>query len=350
MRYIGSKTRLLDFIKNVIESEQVKSNFKYETFSDIFGGTGAVGKWAKSEGYKVIGNDLLYFSYILQSLNISFNEYPEFLGISFIKSKDNKDRTLELIDYLNNLKPKVGFITNNYSEYKSERKYFSIENAQLIDAIRIEIENLFNINKITKNEYIFLIGLLIEAIPFISNISGVFGAYLKKWDNRALKKLKLVLPTIIKTNKEHIIYNMNANNLVKEIQTDILYLDPPYNSRQYLSNYHLLETVALYDNPNIFGVSGVRNDQNKKSEFCSKVKALSSFNDLIENSNAKLILLSYNSEGLMSEEDIISVLSKKGKVEIYKLEYRRFQSDNVTNRKIEKNKVDEIIFACQVIK
>lgn len=348
MRYIGSKTRLLDFIKNVIESETAKTTYEYETFSDVFGGTGAVGKWAKSEGYTVIGNDLLYFSYVLQSLNIAFNEYPKFSGLTFLKSDTNKERTVELINYLNGLNPVIGFITENYSEHESERKYFSIDNAKLIDAIRSKIEEFHVEKNITNNEYIFLIGMLIEAIPFISNTSGVYGAYLKKWDNRALKKLNLILPPILETSKTHIIYNKNANDLVAEISSDILYLDPPYNARQYLSNYHLLETVALYDKPSIFGVSGVRNDQNKKSDFCSKVKALNSFKDLINNSNAKLILLSYNSEGLMSEDDIISVLSTKGDVEVYRLEYRRFQSDNTTNRNIEKNKVDEIIFACLV--
>lgn len=348
MRYIGSKKRLLNFIEEVINKYKIEKN----VFADVFGGTGAVGIWAKNYGYKVISNDLLYFSYLIQSLNIKYNSYPLFNGLNFLSSKEPKDRVTELINFLNDKeKKKVGFITKNYSPYKNgDRKYFSEENAKRIDFIREEIEDWYVNKKIILEEYNFLLAILVESVPFISNISGVYGAYLKNWDKRALKDIELKVPEIKSNNKNNEIYNVDANELIKSIESDVLYLDPPYNARQYVSNYHLLETIALGDNPEIKGKTGLRsNDFDKKSKYCSKREVLKAFENLVMNCKTKLIVLSYNSEGLMTEEEIVSILSKRGLVEVHKLEYRRFQSDSVKeNRKILTNTVDEIIFTCLI--
>ena len=132
---------------------------------------------------------------------------------------------------------------------------------------------------------------------------------------------------IVTSNKKHKVYNEDANKLIENIETDILYLDPPYNRRQYSDNYHMLETIAKYDNPQIKGKTGLRNDR-IKSLYCNKNYVYNVFEDLINKANAKYIFLSYNNEGLLSLEDIEKIMSKKGKYGLFIKEYDRFIADS----------------------
>ena len=125
---------------------------------------------------------------------------------------------------------------------------------------------------IDENEYYYLLASLIEGIPFVSNITGTYGAYLKDWDKRAFKKFEMIRLNVIDNAYINECYNINSNDLISKISGDILYLDPPYNERQYLPNYHLLETIAKYDNPKINGKTGIREYTNQKSNYCIKRK------------------------------------------------------------------------------
>ena len=317
MRYIGSKKLLLWEIERVID-ENVKDA---EVFCDIFSGTACVGNYFKKK-YKIISNDLLYFSYCIQKAIIETNSMPEFKRVGF-----------NPIEYFNNLPEKElldlpqekRFCTNNYSPL-GNRMYLSEKNGVKIDFIRNKIEEWRGKSLINESEYFYLITVLIEAIPFISNISGTYGAYNKFWDKRSLNDLILKEPEIFNNEKENKAFNENSNDLIKKIEGDILYVDPPYNKRQYSSNYHLLETVAKYDNPTLKGVTGLR-ENDKKSDYCKKNSVLKSFEDLISNAQFKHILVSYSTEGLMGVNDIEGVLRKYGKdYKMYEIEYRRFKS------------------------
>jgi adenine-specific DNA-methyltransferase len=132
---------------------------------------------------------------------------------------------------------------------------------------------------------------------------------------------------------------------VNQVSCDILYIDPPYNQRQYCTNYHVLETIARYDNPNLYGVTGLREYEDQKSDFCYKAKALEAFEDLIQHTEARHIFLSYNSEGIMPEDEIIKVMEKYGTVELKKQEYRRFRADiDRENRNYKSDEVIEYLF------
>lgn len=350
MRYIGAKGNLLPFIEEVLIENEI-----YEgTFVDLFSGTGVVGKYFKSEGYKVISNDHLFFSYILQFVLIEMDEYPKFNNLKFIESHEPYKRCEEVIKYLNNLEGKQGFFFNNYSPDSEEnRMYFSKENAVKIDAIRIKIEDWFNKDLIKRNEYYYLIYSLIDAIPYVSNTTGVYGAYLKKWDPRAKKEMKLETPRITEGAKDCRSYNLDANKLIEKVNGDIFYLDPPYNSRQYASNYHILETAAKWDNPDIYGKTGLRPYDHKKSDFCYKRKAIHAFEKIIDNIDSGYVLLSYNVEGIMGKEEIIKVLENKaynGKVKIYDENYRRYRSDSDLERNYKNSDdiVKENIYFCEI--
>ena len=126
---------------------------------------------------------------------------------------------------------------------------------------------------------------------------------------------------------------MDGVQLVGKISGDILYIDPPYNSRQYLPNYHVLETAAKYDFPEVRGMTGQRPYENQKSDFCTKGKVKEAFSNLIKNANFKHIILSYNTDGLMSLDDIECVMKQFGKPEtfqVYRIPYRRYKSRKLT--------------------
>lgn len=324
MRFIGNKTNLLNDIAQVIKEN---CDGTEKVFCDIFSGTASVARFFKNR-YKIISNDLLYFSYVLQKGTIENNEIPSF------KKLEDRLNIHDVFDYLENIDIKQEkfnkFIYENYSPNKKcERMYLTSENALRIDFIRNKIEEWRNKELINKNEYYYLLAALIEGVPFVSNITGTYGAYLKQWDKRAFKKFEMIRLNVIDNNVKNKCYNKNSNDLIQEISGDILYLDPPYNERQYLPNYHLLETIARYDNPEIKGKTGIRVYNSEKSNYCIKNKVYSEMEKLIKNAKFKHIIVSYNQDGLLSKNDIETILKKYGNKETYKLyeiPYKQYQN------------------------
>lgn len=339
MRYIGSKINLLNEIDDVIKS---KINDESEIFCDIFSGTGTVGAYFKKR-YSIKSNDTLYFSHIIQKAKIELNHIPKF-------NKLKKKGIPDPLDYLENEDYEIQdnyFITINYSPYKeNKRMYFTVSNAGRIDFIRQTIEEWKNRKLINKDEYIYLLAVLIESIPFVSNISGTYGAYLKHWDKRALNPIKLNTIDITNNSKQNQSYNEDSNKVISRLKGDILYIDPPYNGRQYITNYHVLETIARYDNPNIYGITGLRPYDNEKSQYCVKKDVETAFNNLIKKAKFKHIIVSYSSDGLLDEETIKKIMTKHGIAETYELKkipYRKYKSKH----KQESNHLYECLFYIQ---
>lgn len=318
MRYLGSKNLMTNRILEVIETNTDNAI----SVTDIFSGTGVVAKTLKSHGFSVIANDLLYFSYALNKGLLETN-------------KPLSKKMHELIEHLNNLPTDCNsldhskaFIYNNYSPHDGcNRMYFQNSNALKIDAIRHEIEKLRP--ELQENEYFYLLACLINAVPYVANITGTYAAYLKYWDKRTYNPLKLDEEPIIASKLQHHCYNMDAFELAKIVISDIVYLDPPYNQRQYLPNYHILETIAKYDYPEIKGVTGIRTDPHKQSVFCKKAIAADSFKKLLDQLNCKYILISYNNEGIISTEQLTEIVCSIGIPKTFKLfeyDYRRYKS------------------------
>ncbi|QQS31521.1 MAG: DNA adenine methylase [Sphingobacteriales bacterium] len=333
MRYIGNKENLLDTIHQVMQSKNIKGN----SFFDFFSGTANVGKFFKKLNYQIYSSDLLYFSYVLQRAYIANNEELHFEKVlqklNFQSTSLFASPLHIVVEYLNQIEPKIGFVSQNYTPSETQhldipRMYYSDENGKIIDAIRQQIEDWKTESLIHENEYFVLLACLIETVPFYANISGVYAAFQKKWDARAIKKMILRAIEFVVNNKENFVFNKNSVELLNEVEADIFYLDPPYNQRQYAPNYHLLETIAKYDNPEIKGVAGLRNYDNEKSKFCNAVTALRELSVIAEKGKFKTMILSYNNEGIMPQEQIISTLQKHGKVELVEFDYTRFKSNN----------------------
>lgn len=313
MNYIGSKLSLIDFLVNSIEQVSGKES---GVFADLFAGTGIVGSTFRENGFEVIANDIQHYSYVLNKHLISNSETVD----------------ASIVNYLNGLDGEEGFVFNNYCNGSGcGRNYFTDENGKKCDAIRIEINRLYKQNEISKNQYYYLLASLINSIDKYANTASVYGAFLKHIKKSAAKTFELELLPII-DGKNGIVYNEDINNLITRISGDILYLDPPYNARQYCANYHVLETISRYDNPVLNGKTGLREYNGQKSNYCSKRTVESSFSDLIVKADFKYIFLSYNNEGLMSLDTIRDIMGKYGKYEVFTQEYHRFRADKKENR------------------
>jgi adenine-specific DNA-methyltransferase len=325
-RYLGNKNSLLEFINEIIENKVGE----FSSFCDVFAGTGTVGSYFNSKNVKIISNDLLYHNYISSS---------SFLG----EENFDREKIENIINDLNDLRPHR---ENYFSEHFGDR-YFSKEVALKIGAIREEIRNLYQENQIYTKEKQILITSLIYSMDRIANTVGHYDAYIKKPIRE--QKLNLeILEVNLEKNRGNKVYNCNANRLIRDIECDILYLDPPYNSRQYSDAYHLLENLAYWEKPEVFGVAKKFDRSKIKSDY-NKTNATEVFRDLIENAKAKYILLSYNNMGnkgnsrsnaRIEDKDIAEILGNRGKVEIFEKEFKEYN----TGKKKRENNIERIFF------
>lgn len=323
MRYIGNKNKILSYIDQLIIDKNInKENY---TFCDAFSGTATVGNYFKNR-FKIIANDNLYTSYVMSCARLNTPDLKfEKLGKNPFEIFNDESNKLE------------GFIYRNFSLGGSDRQYFSEENAARIDYIRTKIEKWYSEDKLTTNEYYYLIACLIESVSKVANVAGVYGSFLKIWDPRAIKPMKFIPVEQLNDVSlfENEIYNKNIEELINDISGDILYLDPPYTKNQYSVQYHLLETIALYDEPELKGKTGARDTSSKTSKFSKPGEAHIEFEKIIAKANFKYIILSYSSDGIMSKEYIESVMKRYGKPETF--EFRKFTYKQYLNSKAEKD-------------
>ncbi len=320
MDYIGSKEKLNDWIFDIITNDTDISNL---VFMDACAGSGAISKYAAALGFnKIISNDILELSRHIIRGSVSFPQ-------------SQQEEANELIIKMNKLQGRAGFFYKNYSE-DAGRLYFSNENAKKIDACRVFIDNNVDMSKTYLKSYLLL--CLLEAMSAVSNTAGVQAAFLKKLKDRAQKPLIIKIqqslhkPGLIKTYNKDILALLKKTSFRDGYREDILYIDPPYNERQYGPNYHLYETLIKYDSPKISGKTGLRKWQDEsRSDFCSKKTCLNFTSQIIENTTANKIYISYNSDGLISLKEFKEILHNY-EVHIHSKSYRRFKSDSSNNR------------------
>lgn len=334
MRYIGNKENVVETIYQIMQQRGIVG----QSFFDVFSGTSSVAKFFKRLNYQIFSCDLMYYSYVLQHAYVANNALPKFERL--LPHIDVTEQGLfssplqNVLAYLNSLPEKQGFIYQHYTPEGSlylakPRMYYTGQNGAFIDKVRMQIQVWYEQDWISESEFFILCAALIETVPFYANISGVYAAFHKKWDNRALKPMYLREPKIIVNQHENYCFQADACDILPQIQSDIFYLDPPYNQRQYAPNYHLLETIARYDNPEIKGVSGMRDYSQQKSRFCNVQTALEDLEYIAKNGKYRYLLLSYNSEGIMPQNAILEVLKPYGAmVEMVGFEYLRFKSNN----------------------
>lgn len=334
MRYIGNKTKLLDKLESLLVKKGLTK--KGMIFCDLFAGTCTVGDYFKDR-YEIIANDTLYTSYVISNAKLKYRN-TFFQNLEF-----------DPFDYFNNIDSSnytTGFCYNNFAPTVSGRQYFSDENAKLIDLIRNTIDEWFDTKKIDENEKYYLIGSLLESVSKVSNVAGVYSAYLKIWDPRAIKKMEFIPIETSSSISKYLneVYIEDVNDLIPKIKGDILYLDPPYTPTQYISQYHVLETIAKNDNPETHGVGAHRDNGNQISTWCKKGLVHEEFEKLIANAQFKHIIFSYSDAGIMSKEYIEKVLkryAKDGTYEFKEISFVKYKSTRAVAREIKENTVNK---------
>ena len=278
MDFMGSKKRLVTEIQKHIIGTNIL---------DACCGSGAVTQYLSNNGKKVTSSDLLYFPGVIIRGSIGLSE-------------EQKEIASQFIDYANTLKGKEGFFYINYSNI---RTYFLPENAAWLDHYREEVEN---ISDPKVKDYLLYCGL--ESMSLVQNVCGMQACFLKHFKRAAKIKIYARLEPIYKGFAEF--KRQNAIEVVQESNFDTVYLDPPYNERQYGKTYHLYETYIRNDSPEIFGTTGQRKKLDEPSEFCQIYKFEKAFTDFINACKGRVII-SYNSEGNMKKERFVELFSPK---------------------------------------
>lgn len=323
MRYLGNKTKLLDFVDNVFDKYHIEG----QDFVDLFSGSCSVGDHYKNR-FTVIANDYMYFAKVIASAKLLNEAEPGFE--KFVMTYECTP-----FEYLNSMTyapRETSFVYKNYSPIGG-RMYFSEDNACRIDGARLDIERFYKDSIITESEYFFLLASLLESVLRVSNTSGTYQAFFKFWETRATKPL--IISPLELSNCDHVssdnkAYCEDANVLARSISGDIVYLDPPYTITQYANSYHVLETIARYDNPVLFGKTGRRKSR-VLSNYSNKSKAIIEFEDLFRQLDFRHVLVSYSNQSIVPLDELVELASKfalNHVVHVETFKYREYSTNN----------------------
>ncbi len=329
MRYLGNKSKILSQIEKLLVEKNLL--VKGYIFCDAFAGTATVSDYFQNI-FKIIANDSLGASYYTTRGKLI--KIPTFSTLGF--DPFNYFNNTNTDDYIS------GFCYNNFAPKKSGRMYFSDENAKIIDFIRDTIDVWYEKNKINEDEKSYLIASLLESLSKVSNVAGVYSAFLRKWDPRAIKKMVYIPVERINYDSDYNneYYCEDTNEFITKVSGDILYLDPPYTPTQYISQYHVLETIARNDHPITHGVGAHRDNGKQISKWCKKEYVGSEFEKVIANAQFKHIVFSYSDAGIMSKEFIEKVLKRYAKDGTYvfkQIDFVKYKSTRAVNREIAEN-------------
>ncbi len=312
LSYLGCKESLL---KHIEKSIPIKSY----VLVDLFAGTGSVGKYFSSKATRVIANDVEYYSYVINRALLQC---------------DYSDKLQRIIDDMNAMPLNCTQTLMLDSYAPPARLFFTRENAQKIDTIRQKISKLYNEDD---KEYYFLLASLLVSADKVANTTGTYGAYLKTFRKTAQKNLHL---TPIHTNTHisgqgNLVYNMDASQVpIDDVGVVVVYLDPPYNKRQYGSNYHVLNYIARYNpNINIHGKGGIITGYTR-SKYCSRKWATDTLTNLINDLDVNCIVMSYNNQGIIKDATIRALLEKKGALVVHEIPYKDYNTSVPKNNNI----------------
>lgn len=349
MRYIGNKTRLLPFIRRVLRDRGISGGRAVDPFS----GTASVATELKRLGFGVMAGDIMAYGYVFARAYVEVASSPDVTEAT--DGLGLRDRTLRgLAAWLDRLPATPGFVHEHYTPAGAEggkhgRMYFTPENGARIDAIRTALEDL-RIQGLDDDAYHLLLAGLIEAADRVANTTGVYAAFVKSWQPNATRPLRLRVPRLVLGNGCHA-FRSDAESLVSEMEAfELLYLDPPYNTRQYPGYYHVPELLATgwFDGEvRTRGKTGLIEDADRRSDWSRAKKCEAAFERLVATARWKHLVMSYNAEGIIPESTIERVLREHGRRDTYRRYrrgYRRYRADSDARRTYASNRVDEYLY------
>ena len=335
--YLGSKATDADWIASYVSSVLSSPGARV---ADVFSGTGVVSAALKARGLSVVANDHLQWASCAARAVLLNGRPPTFDGLDVSAGGLDVDQYDTVLRYLNRLSPIDGFMPREYSPAgPAKRRYLTAENAGRIVAIRQQI-SVWN-PLLTAAESSLLISDLIVSASAVSNTAGTYGSYLKRWKKSALSPLQLQRSSFTRgcTTASHEVYCTDANQLVRGLEVAAVYADPPYTKRQYAAYYHVLETIAAWDEPMITGSTGLRPWRHLSSPYCLRQHAPGALEDLVSNSCGRHFFLSYNDDGQIRHAEILGILDAYGAVAVREYKRRRYRS-NGNNRQEEPQVVE----------
>jgi adenine-specific DNA-methyltransferase len=346
VRYIGNKTRLRGFIRRVLRRRGISAGRAVDPFC----GTASVARALKRWGFSVVAADLMHYAYVFGRAYVETAARPALRqGISI---NGTTARTLtSLARELNGLAPLEGFIHQHFTPEGSAgaehgRMYFTPENAGRIDAIRTWLEDARQNDLVGDDAFYLLLAALVEAADRVANTTGVYAAFVKSWQSNARRPLELRVENVIRGNSCHAFQRDAAELVAEQDPFQLLYLDPPYNSRQYPGYYHIPELIAtgwFAHTPVLRGKTGLLPDQHQRSVWCSVKRAEAALEELLAVARCRHVVMSYNTEGIIPEVAIERLLKEYGvrsTYQRYRRAYRRYRSD--ADSKVRNYKSDEV--------
>jgi adenine-specific DNA-methyltransferase len=332
VRYIGNKTRLLGFIRRVMRARGITTGTAIEPFS----GTASVARAMKRWGFRVTAADIMEYGYIFGRAYVEIPREPDFSRLLPTLGRSKSDlRTV--LSFLEKIPLDPSFIHEHYSPAGHEggvhgRMYFLPQTAARIDSIRVRIEEWYRGGVIDRDGYHVLLASLIEGADRVANTTGVYAAFVKAWQPNSKRAFRMRYRPPI-SGPECQALRVDANQLIRDAgEFDILYLDPPYNDRQYAGYYHIPELLATgwFGDPVVTrGKTGLIADREKRSAWSSRRRSAAAFEELLATAQCKHIIMSYNAEGLIRTETIERLLKKYGVASTYRRyrhRYRRYRS------------------------
>lgn len=354
MRYIGNKTRLLDFIRRVLRTRGITGG----TAVDPFTGTASVARALKRWGFHVVASDLMEFAHVFARAYVQADEPPGFSPLA-AEIHPHPPTLAGAIAYLNHLEPVPGFLHEHFTPagaegVRHERMFFTPTNAARIDHVRATIEQWRREQLIDDDAFYLLLAATIEAADRVANTAGVYAACIKSWQPNARRNFQLRLPRTTSGPPARATRS-DALTLVRDLEPfDLLYIDPPYNERQYPAYYHIPELIATgwFDSPvELRGKTGLLHDADKRSDWSSRRRCATALEELVAHARCRHIVMSYNSEGLIPEETIARIFKAYGRAATYRRytrHYRRYRSDtDGQGRRYRGDEVVEFLFCVE---
>jgi adenine-specific DNA-methyltransferase len=351
VRYIGNKTRLLSFIGRVLRTRGISAGIAVDPFS----GTASVARSLKRRGFHVIASDIMEYAYVFARAYVEVPAAPTFTRLA-AQLRLRSAKLADVIAWLNRLPPQPGFIHDHYTPHgqagaRHGRMYFTAENGARIDAMRTQLEEWRRDGLIDDDGFHVLLAALIEAADRVANTTGVYAAYVKSWQSNALRSLQLRTPRLIRGNSCHA-HRTDALELIRSLERfHLLYLDPPYNTRQYAGYYHVPEILAAgwFAGPvRTRGKTGLVDDRDKRSDWSRSRRCEDVFESLVASARCRHIVMSYNAEGIIPEATIERVFRECGVAATfrrYEKSYRRYRSDaDGENRRYRGDTVREYLY------